>query len=82
MPAKPGGYGGREPPKEPHPTLTPTLYQYNHENLFFRDTEIIDFWGLDGPGGARNHSRRRGASHPTFWSGLWGPRGRPDPQNR
>ncbi len=30
--------------------LTPTSYQYNHENLFLRDPEIIKFWGLDGPG--------------------------------
>ncbi len=24
--------------------LTPISYQFNHENLFFRDPEIIDFW--------------------------------------
>ncbi len=30
--------------------LTPTSYQYDHENLLFRDPEIIEFWGLDGHG--------------------------------
>ncbi len=29
--------------------MTPTSYQDNRENLFFRDPEIIDFGGLDGP---------------------------------
>ncbi len=31
------------------------------------------FGGLDAPGGPGNHSKRRGASHPAFSSGLWGP---------
>ncbi len=35
------------------------------------------FWGLGGPGGPRNHSRRWGAKPPTFWNGFGG---RPDPQ--
>ncbi len=39
----------------------------NHENLFFRDPEIIDFGSLGGPGGPRNHSKRRGAKRPAFW---------------
>ncbi len=31
--------------------ITPTsYYRYNHENLLFRDPEIIDLGGLDGPG--------------------------------
>ncbi len=34
---------------------------------------INDCWGLDGPGGPRTHSRRRGAKHPAIWTGLWGP---------
>ncbi len=32
-------------------SITPTSYLYNDENLFSLDPEIIDFWGLDGPGG-------------------------------
>ena len=52
----------------------------NHENLVFRDPEIIDFGGLDGPGCSRNHSRRRGPSHPTFSKGFPSCRGRRDPQ--
>ncbi len=47
--------GGLSEP--PHPrksdfckAITPTSYQYNHENLFFRDPEIIDFRGPDGSG--------------------------------
>ncbi len=51
-----GGAGG---------PLTPTPYQYDHENLFL-DPEIIQLWGLDGPGGPRNHSERRGAKRPHF----------------
>ncbi len=37
--------------------LTPTSYEYDYEKLFFQDPEIIDFWGLGGPGGPRNHSK-------------------------
>ncbi len=33
------------------PRVNPTSYQYFHENLFFMDPAIIDFGGLDGPGG-------------------------------
>ncbi len=62
--------------------LVPTSYQYNNESILFWDPEIIDVEDLDGPGGLGNHSKRRGAKHPAFWSGFWGPRGRPDPNNR
>ncbi len=64
-------------------TLVPTSsYQYNHEKIFLRDSEIIDFGGLEGPGGPRNPSKRWGAKPPAFWSGLRGPKGPPDPKNR
>ncbi len=81
-----GGFRGRvaarvHPITSGYPRgVTPTSYQHNHENLFFRDPEIIDFGGLDGPGGPRKHSKRRGASRPAFWSCFWGPRGCPDPK--
>jgi hypothetical protein len=48
---------------------------------FSRDLEIIDFCGLGGPGGPRNHSKKWGAKPPTFWKGFWSRRGRPDPNN-
>ena len=32
-----------------------------------RYPEIIDFGGLDGPGGPRNHFKRRGTSRPAGW---------------
>ena len=38
---------------------------------------------LGGPGGSTNHSKCEGGGGktPTFGNGLWGHRGRPDPQN-
>ena len=45
---------------------------------FLGRPEIVDFWGLGGPGGPKNHSKRWGASPPTFWNGLWGRWGRPE----
>ncbi len=46
--------------------------------------EIIGFRirGLGGPGGPGNHAKMWGAKAPTFWTGFWSPRGRPDPENR
>ncbi len=38
------------------------------------------FWGLGGPGGPKNNSRRWGASPPTFWNVFWGPPGPPIPK--
>jgi hypothetical protein len=38
---------------------------------------IIDFGGLGGPGAPETPTKGGAA----FWSGFWGPRGRPDPQN-
>ena len=35
-----------------------------------RISVIMQFGGLDGPGGTRNHSTRRGASCPALWSGF------------
>ncbi len=49
---------------------------------FLGRPEIVDFWGLGGPGGPNNHSRRWGASPPTFWNGFGGRRGRPNPTNQ
>ncbi len=43
--------------------------------------EIVDFWGMGGPGGPKNHSRWCGASPPTFWNLCLGRRGRQNPQN-
>jgi hypothetical protein len=56
-----------------------SFFVLKHENQS-QYQEIIDFWGLDGPGGPKNHARRWGASPPTFWNDLWGRRGRPDPK--
>jgi hypothetical protein len=39
------------------------------------------FFSLAGPGGRGKPSKRWGASPPTFWKGLRGLRGRPDPKN-
>ncbi len=36
--------------------------------------ETVDCWGLGGPGGPKNHSKRLGAKPPTFPDGF--PRGR------
>ena len=38
-----------------HFFTTPTSDQYNHGKFIFRHPSIIDFGGLDGPGGPRNH---------------------------
>jgi hypothetical protein len=51
-----------------------------HEYAFIRDFEIIDFWGLGGPVGPKNHSKRSGVSPPTVWNGLRGLPGPPGPQ--
>jgi hypothetical protein len=40
------------------------------------------FGSLGGPGGPQNHSKIRGASTPIFLTGVCGPRGRPNPENR
>ena len=48
---------------------------------FLGRPEIVDFGGLGGPGSPKNHSRRWGAKPPTFWNGLWGRWGRPNPKN-
>ncbi len=37
---------------------------------FLGRPEIVDFWGLGGPGGTKNHSKRWRAKPPTFWNGL------------
>ncbi len=39
------------------------------------------FEDLRGPRGPRRPLQKVGASPPTFWKGLRGPRGRPVPQN-
>ncbi len=57
---KPAGPGDREHYCDPK-VITPTSYHYNHENVVFREPEIIDLGGLDGLGGPRNHSKRQGA---------------------
>jgi len=49
---------------------------------FFDRPEIVDFWGLGGPGWPGNLPKRWGASPPTFLEGFPAARGRPDPQNR
>ncbi len=54
--------------------LTPTSYQYNHENLFSRDPEIIEFWdpeiiefwGLDGSGAPETIPKGGALSAPPF----------------
>jgi hypothetical protein len=43
--------------------ITPTSYQYDHENLFPRDPEILDVKGLDGRGG-RPDLQNRGLPGP------------------
>ena len=42
--------------------------------------EIVDIRGLDGPWGPGVHSKRWWPLAPTFWNGLRGPSGRPDPE--
>ncbi len=49
---------------------------------FWGRPEIVDVWGLGGPGGQTNPSKRWGAKPPTVWNGFWGRLGRPDPKNR
>ena len=41
---------------------------------------MVDFCGLAGPGDPGDPCKRWGAKPPTFWEGLPGPRGMPDPQ--
>ena len=48
---------------------------------FVKDPEIGHFGGLGGPGGSGNPPKRCRASPRTFWKGVPGPQGRPDPQN-
>ena len=43
------GFGEGCLPIDRDPGITPPLYSCYHENLFSRDPEIIDFWGLGGP---------------------------------
>jgi hypothetical protein len=63
-------------------TVTPTSYQYHHENIS-SGTQTSSIWGgLDGPGSPRNHSKRWGTLRPAVWNGFWEPRGRPDPKNK
>ncbi len=42
---------------------------------------MVDFWGLAGPRGPGDPFKRWGSAPPTFWKGLPGTRGRPDPKN-
>ncbi len=49
---------------------------------FWGRPEIVECWGLGGPGGPQNHLKKWGASPPTFWNGVGGRRGRPNPKNR
>ncbi len=44
------------------------------------DPEIIDLWGLDGPGASETITQGGGLRPPPFGICFWGPRGRPDPQ--
>ncbi len=45
------GPGATGAPSIPGPRgVTPTSYQYNHENRFFRDPGSIVVGGMDGPG--------------------------------
>jgi hypothetical protein len=43
-----------------------------------RKSPIFGVWAA----GSKTHSKRWGASPPTFWNGVWGRQGRPDPKNR
>ncbi len=43
------------------------------ETYFSWTQQSSNIWGLDGPGGPRNHSERQGASRMAFWKGFWGP---------
>ncbi len=47
---------------------------------FFDRPGIVDVWGLGGPGGRENPSKRLGESRPTFWKACSVRRVRPDPQ--
>ncbi len=49
---------------------------------FFEGSEIVDFWGLGGPGSLGDSLKGWGASPPTCLKSLEGSRGRPDLQNR
>ena len=48
--------------------------------MVFGRSNMVDIWGLGGPGGPGNHSKRWGPSAPTVWNGFWGTRGHPDPK--
>ncbi len=48
----------------------------------FNTWSKLTFLGSGRPGGPKNHSRRLGASPPTFWNSFCGRRGRPEPENR
>ena len=43
--------------------------------MVFLRLENYDFWGLGGPGGPRNPSKRPWASPKDFWKGILGPQG-------
>ncbi len=47
---------------------------------FLGRPRIVDLWGLGGPGGPKNHSRRWGASPPHLLKWCLGPPGPPRPK--
>ncbi len=64
-----------------HLRLAPeTNYKWVFSTWFLDRPKIADSWGLGGPGPTKTTPEGEGRSPPTFLSGCWGRRGRPDPQ--
>ncbi len=55
------------------------LYTGVFDAWFWGRPEIVDVWGLGGPGGSKKHSKRWGAKPPTFCDCFLGPPRPPEP---
>jgi hypothetical protein len=66
LPQRPGG--GSERPLYPQLRIGMVMKTYFSG---IEKSSILGVWMA--PGGPRNHTKRRGASRPTFWSVFWSP---------
>ncbi len=86
MPPKPGPgtesttEQSKEPCRQALPCRGCTLGGYKIVELF-KDRKSVIFGVWAATGGRGTLPKGGGAKPPTFWEGIWGHRGRPDPQN-
>ncbi len=60
--------------------IAPTSYTYNHENIYSRDPEIIEFWGSGRPPGLQKPFQKAGRVAALSPSQLKGGAGRMEPR--